>query len=120
MLETGIKGYQEFTVTEADTAKAHKSGTLNVLATPRMAALMEEHGIPAVGKVPSQYLFPQPVGGAERQVSCPPPVLPGWYWQEKRSWPSMTLGTGAWSGRCGRRDHYSIQSTVVMKQRPLE
>ena len=42
MLEAGIKGYQELTVTEGDTAKAHKSGTLDVLATPRMAALMEE------------------------------------------------------------------------------
>ena len=42
MLDTGIKGYQEITVTTEDTAKVHKSGTLQVLATPRMAALMEE------------------------------------------------------------------------------
>ncbi|MEG0961499.1 MAG: hotdog domain-containing protein [Lachnospiraceae bacterium] len=42
MLATGIKGYQEFVVSPEDTAKAHKSGTLNVLATPVMVALMEE------------------------------------------------------------------------------
>ena len=42
MLQTGIKGYQEIIVTEEDTAKAHRSGTMEVLATPRMAALMEE------------------------------------------------------------------------------
>ncbi|GFI33140.1 MAG: thioesterase family protein [Lachnospiraceae bacterium] len=74
MLETGIKGYQEFTVTEADTAKAHKSGTLNVLATPRMAALMEETAWksvaeslePGMGTVGIQlnleHLAPTPVG----------------------------------------------------------
>lgn len=42
MLEVGIKGYQEFVVADKDTAKVHKSGTLNVLATPAMIALMEE------------------------------------------------------------------------------
>ena len=42
MLEVGIKGYQEFVVAEKDTAKVHKSGTLDVLATPAMVALMEE------------------------------------------------------------------------------
>ena len=42
MLETGLKGRQEITVTAQDTAKVYKSGTLEVLATPRMAALMEE------------------------------------------------------------------------------
>lgn len=74
MLETGIKGYQEFTVTEADTAKKHKSGTLDVLATPRMAALMEEtawksvaeHLDPGMGTVGIQlnleHLAPTPVG----------------------------------------------------------
>ncbi len=74
MLETGIKGYQEFTVTESDTAKVHKSGTLDVLATPRMAALMEEtawksvaeHLEPGMGTVGIQlnleHLAPTPVG----------------------------------------------------------
>ena len=42
MLQTGIKGSQEMVVTTEDTAKVYKSGTLDVLATPRMAALMEE------------------------------------------------------------------------------
>ena len=74
MLETGIKGYQELTVTEGDTAKAHKSGTLDVLATPRMAALMEEtawrsvageleEGMGTVGiKLDLGHLAPTPVG----------------------------------------------------------
>ncbi len=42
MLQTGLKGSQEMTVTAEDTARVYKSGTLDVLATPRMAALMEE------------------------------------------------------------------------------
>ena len=74
MLEAGIKGYQELTVTEGDTAKAHKSGTLDVLATPRMAALMEEtawrsvageleEGMGTVGiKLELGHLAPTPVG----------------------------------------------------------
>lgn len=74
MLEIGIKGYQELTVAESDTAKAHKSGTLDVLATPRMAALMEEtawksvageleDGMGTVGiKLDLGHLAPTPVG----------------------------------------------------------
>ncbi len=74
MLEAGIKGYQELTVAEGDTAKAHKSGTLDVLATPRMAALMEEtawrsvagelgEGMGTVGiKLDLGHLAPTPVG----------------------------------------------------------
>lgn len=42
MLEKGIKGMQEVLVTEDNTAKAMKSGTLDVFATPSMIALMEE------------------------------------------------------------------------------
>lgn len=74
MLETGIKGYQEIIVAEEDTAKVHKSGTLHVLATPRMAALMEEtawksvaghleDGMGTVGiKLNLDHLAPTPVG----------------------------------------------------------
>lgn len=74
MLEVGIKGYQELTVSESDTAKAYKSGTLDVLATPRMAALMEEtawksvageleEGMGTVGiKLDLGHLAPTPVG----------------------------------------------------------
>lgn len=74
MLETGIKGYQEIIVAAEDTAKVHKSGTLNVLATPRMAALMEETawksvagnmepGMGTVGiKLNMEHLAPTPVG----------------------------------------------------------
>lgn len=74
MLDAGIKGYQELTVTKEDTAKVHKSGTLDVLATPRMIALVEEtawksltgHLDPGMGtvgtKVDIQHLAPTPVG----------------------------------------------------------
>ncbi len=41
MLETGIKGYLEDTVTEDKLASVFKSGTLPVYATPAMIALAE-------------------------------------------------------------------------------
>lgn len=41
-MEIGANYKVEITVTESDTAKAHGSGTLLVLATPKMIALMEE------------------------------------------------------------------------------
>ena len=41
-MEIGANYKVEITVTECDTAKAHGSGTLLVLATPKMIALMEE------------------------------------------------------------------------------
>ena len=40
MLETGIKGKQELTVTTENTAKAMGSGTLEVFVTPAMIAIM--------------------------------------------------------------------------------
>ncbi|SFG12987.1 Predicted thioesterase [Lachnospiraceae bacterium C7] len=42
MLEIGLKGQSKRTVTNETTAKALKSGELEVLATPIMVALMEE------------------------------------------------------------------------------
>lgn len=42
MLNTGIKGHREVQVTNENTAKTFKSGTLDVFATPAMIALMEE------------------------------------------------------------------------------
>lgn len=74
MLEVGIKGYQEFVVAEKDTARVHKSGTLDVLATPAMIALMEETAWksvaeqlePQMGTVGTslniKHLAPTPVG----------------------------------------------------------
>jgi predicted thioesterase len=41
MLEAGIKGKKEITVTQELTAKAMNSGALDVFATPAMIALME-------------------------------------------------------------------------------
>lgn len=42
MLTTGIKGREDVLVTEANSAKTMGSGTLDVFATPSMAALMEQ------------------------------------------------------------------------------
>lgn len=42
MLETGIKGNREITVTEEVTARTMGSGQLEVFATPAMIALAEE------------------------------------------------------------------------------
>lgn len=42
MIEVGMEYVTEIEVTEADTARAIGSGTLAVLATPKMCALMEE------------------------------------------------------------------------------
>ncbi len=42
MLETGITGQISIMVEEGDTARAIKSGTLRVFATPAMCALIEE------------------------------------------------------------------------------
>ena len=41
MIEAGIKGAAELTVSAADTARARRSGTLDVLATPALAELVE-------------------------------------------------------------------------------
>lgn len=74
MLETGIKGYQEITVAQKDTASIHKSGTLQVFATPAMIGLIEETawksvaehleaGMGTVGvKLDVSHLAPTPVG----------------------------------------------------------
>jgi predicted thioesterase len=54
MLETGIKGKKEITVTQDKTAKAMGSGTLDVFATPSMIALMENTAFESV----APYLEP--------------------------------------------------------------
>lgn len=47
-LEIGIKGSASCVVTDNDTAKALRSGGLDVLATPIMVALMEEAALTSV------------------------------------------------------------------------
>jgi predicted thioesterase len=54
MLETGIKGKKEITVTQDKTAKAMGSGSLDVYATPAMIALMENTAFESV----APYLEP--------------------------------------------------------------
>ena len=74
MLEIGIKGRQDITVNDDNTAKALGSGELNVLATPAMIALIEEtawksvapsleDGQGTVGtKLDVAHIAPSPVG----------------------------------------------------------
>lgn len=50
MLEIGIKGKQEITVTQEQTAKVYGSGTLEVFGTPAMIALMENTALKSVAE----------------------------------------------------------------------
>lgn len=73
-LITGLNGQAEMTVTSADTALAMGSGSLEVLSTPRVAALMEraaclaleghlEPGQTSVGTyLALEHTAPTPVG----------------------------------------------------------
>ena len=79
MLETGIKGKEELTVTEEITAKVVGSGGLEVFATPMMIALSEktaltsivpylEEGQSTVGtKIDIAHIAATPVG---MKVAC--------------------------------------------------
>ena len=71
----GLKGFARLDVTEADTAIAMGSGSVAVLATPRIVALLEQatcnaleghlaEGSTTVGmRVQVDHLQPTPVGG---------------------------------------------------------
>lgn len=79
MLEAGLKGKMELTVSTEDTAAVLKSGNLQVFATPRMIALIEEtawksvaealeEGCATVGtELNVKHLAATPVG---MQVTC--------------------------------------------------
>ncbi len=79
MIEKGIKGFGELTVNESNTAEALGSGSLAVLATPSMIALMEktarlsvdpflEEGQSTVGTLVNvKHLSATPVG---MKVTC--------------------------------------------------
>ena len=78
-LHPGLSAEVELTVTDADTALAIGSGTVPVLATPRVVALCEETSVKAVEndltpgtttvgmRVQLDHLAPTPVG---QTVSC--------------------------------------------------
>ncbi len=73
-LKTGLKGYGEFTVKETDSARAFRSGSLDVLATPVLIASAEEtcadlvqplldEGLGTVGTLVNiRHLAPTPIG----------------------------------------------------------
>lgn len=79
MLSEGMRGMETVTVTEENTARTVKSGTLPVFATPAMAALIEETAWKSVagelsdgegtvgGSLNLKHLAPTIVGG---QVTC--------------------------------------------------
>lgn len=72
--EVGLRGEITLTVGDADTARAMRSGTVDVLATPRVVALVEEASVAALeGHLPAghttvgmrvqlDHLQPSPVG----------------------------------------------------------
>lgn len=74
-LETGMRGDAKLIVTEADTALALGSGTVEVLGSPRLIALCEEAcctavdqalgpGTTTVGmRIQFDHLQPTPIGG---------------------------------------------------------
>ena len=47
-LNTGLSSTVELVVSDADTAVAHRSGSVEVLATPRVVALCEEAAVGAI------------------------------------------------------------------------
>jgi len=73
-IDVGLRGEATLVVTEADTARAMRSGTVDVLATPRVIALCEEATCAALsGRLPEghttvgmrvqvDHLQPTPVG----------------------------------------------------------
>ena len=55
-IEVGLRGEAALVVTEADTARAMRSGTVDVLATPRVIALCEEATVAAlVNRLPAGH-----------------------------------------------------------------
>ena len=74
LLRTGLRGHEEFTVRAEDSAKAFRSGSLDVLATPVLIASAEEtcadlvqpllaEGMGTVGtQVSIRHLTPSPIG----------------------------------------------------------
>ena len=74
-LEPGLSAQVEITVTDADTAIAMRSGSVPVLATPRVIALVEEACVQAINggleagqtsvgmQVQLDHVNPTPVGG---------------------------------------------------------
>ena len=68
MLQTGIKGKKEITVTLDKTAKAMGSGTMDVFATPAMIALMENTAFESVApELDIKHVSATPVG---MKVTC--------------------------------------------------
>ena len=55
-VEVGLRGEASLVVGVADTARAMRSGTVDVLATPRVIALLEEATVAAInGRLPAGH-----------------------------------------------------------------
>ncbi len=77
-LQAGLKGYGHFIVKDSDSAKAFRSGSLDVLATPMLIAAAEEtcadlvqplldEGMGTVGtQVNIRHMAPTPIGMSYR------------------------------------------------------
>lgn len=108
-LVIGTEGACEKVVTDADTAIAHKSGTLEVFATPALAALMEQtaqesianqldEGFTTVGtSLELQHLAPTPVGAT---VQCKSTLTE----QDRKSLTFQLVATDE-VGEIGRATH---------------
>jgi len=73
-IQIGLKGTAEKLITESDTALVIKSGTVDVLATPVLSALMEEAAVAALKNVLTEGMT---TVGASISLQHKAPTLPG-------------------------------------------
>lgn len=81
-VRTGLSSTVELSVTDADTALAHRSGDVPVLATPRIIALLEQASVAAIDgelndsdtsvgvRVQVEHISPTAVGRTVRAEAC--------------------------------------------------
>ena len=75
-IKPGLTGTAEKTVSAADLATAHRSGTVDVFATPSMIALMEEAAVAALADVLPAELTSVGISLDIRHLAATPPGMP--------------------------------------------
>ncbi len=75
-IKPGLTGTAEKTVSAADLATAHRSGTVDVFATPAMIALMEEAAVAALADVLPAELTSVGISLDIRHLAATPPGMP--------------------------------------------